>query len=164
MNCWATAWARGSDTFVFFVPDHCLPKLHLVSLRIHDLRELPVLVRLRPANDFDSASAELRNQLAQIVYPIIDHERRVARTEPSALFFRDVPYSETLVLCLVIQPFQNGATEALQRHTKVLLIPSRKFGAIVPAFEEDAADSGNFCHCCFLPSQVLSIVTRPTRK
>src|SRR5215813_5171378 len=76
--------------------------------------------------------------------PVVDHERRVARAEPLAFFFRDVPYREALGL--VIRPFQDRATKALNWHTEMLLVPSCKGNGIVSALEENAADSGNSRH------------------
>jgi hypothetical protein len=43
-----------------------------------------------------------------------------------------------------------------ERLPQVILIPSCKRGAVVSAFEEDAADSGDFRHSC-LHSRELSL-------
>ena len=51
--------AMSSQTFVLFIPEHRLPKLDLVSIRIHDPCELAVLVRFRPADDSDTGRLKL---------------------------------------------------------------------------------------------------------
>src|SRR5436853_1368645 len=145
MHCRA-AWTKTSGGLVLFIPDHRLPQLHLVSLGIHDPRELPVFMRFGAANNFYSVRTELRDHLAEIVNPVVNHERGVAGAEPLAFLFGDVPYGEPFVVGFVILPFQNSAAKALQLHAQVFLIPSHKSGPVVAALEEYTANSRNSRH------------------
>src|SRR5262245_159894 len=87
---WA-ACTRTSGALVLVIPDHRLPQLHFVSVRVHDPRELPVFMRFGALEDFDSACPELRDHLDKIVHPVVDHERRVTGAEPLAFFSCYVP-------------------------------------------------------------------------
>src|SRR5580765_4239406 len=135
-----------SRVLVLLVPGHRLPQFHLVAVRIHDPGELAVFMRLGAADDFDPVRAQLRNQLAEIVDAIIDHERRIAGAEPLAVLARDMPRAHSLVIGLVIRPAQRRAAPGLQRHAQMLLIPGGQRLVVVPALEEDAADSGDSRH------------------
>src|SRR5262245_55906894 len=141
-----TLLLRTSGSLVLFIPQHRLPQLNLVPLRVHDPCELPVFSRFGAFDDFDPARTELLDHLPKIVDPVVDHERRVTRAEPLGFFFCDDPDGESLVLGFVIWPSENSAAKALECHTKMLLIPGRKRGTVAPALEEDSADSGNFRH------------------
>lgn len=65
-------------------------------------------MRFGAGGNFDSACAELRDHLDEVVNPVVDHERRVARAEPVAFFFRDVPYREALVPALLSGHFRTA--------------------------------------------------------
>src|SRR5262245_28650121 len=79
---------------VLLVPQLRLPQLHLVAVRIDDPRELAILVRFRALENLDSAGAEVREQLAQVIDPVVDHERCVAGREPLGVRLRDGPDGE----------------------------------------------------------------------
>src|SRR5262245_13431196 len=74
--------ARTLTGLVLLVPDLRLPQLHLVAVRIDDPRELAVLMRFRAFEDLDSGSPEVREQFAEVIDPVVDHEGRVAGREP----------------------------------------------------------------------------------
>src|SRR5262249_53285037 len=67
---------------VLLVPDLRLPQLHLVAVRIDDPRELAVLMRFRTFEDLDPGRPEVRQKLAQVIDPVVDHKGRVAGREP----------------------------------------------------------------------------------
>src|SRR5262245_33944614 len=75
---------RTSGPLVLGVPVHRLPKLDLVTVRIHDPGERAVLVRFRSADDFHPTRTQLREHLAEVVDPVVDHEGRMTWAEPSA--------------------------------------------------------------------------------
>src|SRR5262245_43092749 len=68
-----------------------LPELHFVAVRIEYPREAAVVVELRPLHDLDAVAPQLRQQRFQIVHAVVDHEARLARAEPLAVFVRHVP-------------------------------------------------------------------------
>src|SRR5262245_35755969 len=135
-----------SGPLVLVVPDHRLPELDLVPIRIHDPRELAVLVRFGSADDFHSARTKLREHLAEVVDSVVDHEGRITWAEPLAVAFRDMPHREAPVLGSVVRPFEDSTSKVLQRHAQMLLIPGCQRGATALALEEDAADSSDLCH------------------
>src|ERR1044072_7235909 len=102
-----------SGGLVLVIPEHRLPELHLVPVRIHDPCELSVFIRLGASDDFDPIRAQLRYQLVKVVNAVVDHERRVTWAEPLAVFSCDTPHSEPLVFGLVIRPSQDRTTKAL---------------------------------------------------
>src|SRR4029077_46746 len=82
------------------------------------------------------------------------HERRLARAEPLAVFFRGMPHGQALIVRLVIRPSADGGAKVFELHAQVLPIPRGERGAVAFALEEDAADSGNLRHPC-LPTDEL---------
>src|ERR1044072_7397075 len=48
---------------VLLIPEFWFPQLYLVSVWIHDPSELPILMRLRATDHFDSSGLELREHL-----------------------------------------------------------------------------------------------------
>src|SRR4051794_17971628 len=68
--------SRTSGALVLVVPHHRLPELDLVSVGVHDPRELAVLVRFGSADDAHAGGTELREHLDEIVDPVVDHEGR----------------------------------------------------------------------------------------
>src|SRR4051794_30035728 len=74
------------------------PQLDLVFVRVHDPRKLAVLVRLGSLEDWHTRRTQLLEQLIEIVDTIVDHEARVARAEPLAVFSRDVPHRHASIL------------------------------------------------------------------
>lgn len=72
-------------------------------------------MRFGAVDDFDSACAELRDHLGEIVNPVVDHKRGVAGAEPLAFLFCDMLYGEPLVFGCVIRPSQDSAAPAFQR-------------------------------------------------
>src|SRR5262245_48399263 len=87
--------ARGTlSALVLVVPEHRLPELDLVPIRIHDPRELAVLVRLGSLQDFHAARTELRQQLAEVVDTVVDHEGGIAGAEPLAVSFCNMPHRQ----------------------------------------------------------------------
>ncbi len=90
----------------------------------------------------------LLQHLAEVIDPVVDHERRMARAEPLAVLLGDVPHGQAVIIGLVVRPFEDGAAKVLQRQAQVRLIPGRQCGVVACALEEDAADSGDLCHRC----------------
>src|SRR6267142_3730882 len=133
-------------SLVLVCPDHRLPQLDLVSLRIDDPGELAVLVRLRPLQDVDAGSLQAGDQLEKIVDPVVDHERRVARPEPFAVPFGDVPGRDAAILGRVVGPPEDRAAELLERYLEMISIPGRESAAVLSRLEEDAADAGDPRH------------------
>src|SRR6185295_9469303 len=131
---------RRSGTLVLVVPDFRLPKLDLVFVRVHDPRKLAVLVRLGSLDGFHTPRTQLLQQLGEVVDPVVDHEGRLAWTEPLAVFVRDMPHRKALLLGLVVRPFEDGPAEVFQRQAQVPLIPRGQGRAVAFALEEDAAD------------------------
>src|SRR4029077_1416195 len=80
-----------SCTLVLVVPEHGLPELDLVPVRIHDPRELAVLGRFGSLDDFHAPCTQLIKQFTEVVDPVIDHEGRGARAEPLAVLSRETP-------------------------------------------------------------------------
>src|SRR5262245_56168676 len=107
--------ADSSSTFVLLVPVHRLPELDLVPIRIQDPRELAVLVRLGSLERFDTARAQLCQQLGEVVDAIVDHEGSAARAEPLRVLLRDMPDSKTAILGAIVGPPENGAAPSFQR-------------------------------------------------
>src|SRR3989442_15969366 len=92
--------------------------------------------------------AQLLQQLAEVVDPVVDHEGRFAWAEPLAVFLRDMPHSEASIIGLVVRPFEDSAAKVFQRHAQVLPIPRCQCSAVAFALEENSADSGNLRHRC----------------
>src|SRR5690606_30381053 len=126
---------------VLLVPEHRPPQLYLAAVRVDDPRELAVLVRFRTPEDLDAGRPEVREQLVQVVDPVVDHERRVAGREPRGVRLRDAPDGEAAVLGPVLPPPQDGAAPRLQPQPQVLLIPRRQCRGIALALEEHAANA-----------------------
>jgi hypothetical protein len=135
-----------SNPLVLLVPNHRLPKLNLISVGINNPRKLPVLVRLRTANYFDSTTLELDQHFIQIIHSIINHEKGVARAEPLAAFLCDVLHREALILCFVVRPFQHCTTKALEGDAEMLLIPGCERFIVTLCYEKDSTNSSNFRH------------------
>src|SRR5690606_41694387 len=91
--------------------------------------------------DLDAGRPEVREQLVQVIGPVVDHERRVAGREPRRVRLRDVPDGEAAVLGAVVGPPQHGAAPRLQRYPQVLLVPCRECLVVALALEEHAADA-----------------------
>src|SRR5690242_4039478 len=79
-----TAFAVRSGIRAVFTPADRFPQLQLVPLGIEDPGELPVLVRLRLADELHASLAQLVDQRIEVVHAIVDHERSLTRAEPLA--------------------------------------------------------------------------------
>src|SRR6185503_4762711 len=143
-----------SSALVLLVPDLRFPQLDFVPIRIQDPRELAVLVRLGSLERFNTARAQLRQQLDEIVDAVIDHEGAPARAEPLTVLLRDMPHGEAAILGAIFRPFEDGAAPSLQRHAQVLAIPGGQRSVVMRALEEDAADSGDLGHRSLLSRKV----------
>src|SRR5690606_5009465 len=124
-----------SGALVLVVPRHRLPEFDLVAVRIHDPRELAVLVRFRTLDDVHAVRAQLHEQFIEVVDPIVDHERGLTRAEPLAVLFRERPYREAAVGCLVVRPSEDRAAPALPGHAEMLPVPRRERGAVALALQ-----------------------------
>src|SRR5580765_951235 len=71
-----------SGTFVPVVPELRFPEFDLVLVGVHDPRKLAVLVRFGSLDDFHACCTQLLQQLAEVVDPVVDHERGPAGAEP----------------------------------------------------------------------------------
>src|SRR5690349_12798376 len=131
-----------------------LPELDLVVVRVHDPGKRAVLGRLGSFDDVDTPGTQLLQQLAEVVDPVVDHEGRFAWAKPLAVFLGDMPHGNASILGLVVRPSEDCAAPVFQHEPQVLLVPRRQCRVVACAFEEDAADAGNFRHvspqepCC----------------
>src|SRR5262252_4833737 len=98
----ARSWIR--STLLLLLVRRRLPELDLVLVGIHDPRELAVLVRVGPLNDGYASGAQLLQNPVEVVDAVIDHERRLAGTEPLAVLPRDMPHRLAAVPGLVVRP------------------------------------------------------------
>src|SRR5436189_73825 len=105
-NPYELAAQRSSRSLVLVIPQLRLPELDLVSVRVHDPRELAVLVRLRSLNDAHARATQLLEQLAEVVDAVVDHEGRLTGVEPLAVFPGDMPHREPSILCRIVRPPQ----------------------------------------------------------
>src|SRR5687768_15663802 len=97
-----------SGSLVLLVPRLRLPELDLVAVRVHDPRELAVLVRFGSLDDRHALRTQLLEQPIEVVDAVVDHERRRARTEPLAVLPRHMPHREASIFGLVVRPSENG--------------------------------------------------------
>src|SRR5262245_24567074 len=135
-----------SALLVLLVQAHRLPQLDLVAVGIGDPGKAPVFVCLRTLDDRDAVAAQLRQQVVEVIHAVVDHEARLARTEPIAFLIRDVPDGEAAVLRLVLWPLQDRAAPRLEHQSQVARIPGSELLVIRPRLEEYAPDSGHSRH------------------
>src|SRR5215217_2109767 len=110
-----------SRALVLVVPQHRLPELDLVLVRVHDPRELAVFMRLGSLDDCHPVRTQLLDQCVHVVDAVVDHERRRARVEPLGVLRRHTPHRHAAVLGRVVRPPENRPAEAFERHAEVLL-------------------------------------------
>src|SRR5438128_4148439 len=123
-----------------------LPEFNFVALWIHDPSEFPVLRVVGLLEHVATFLAECFEKCCQIFDSIVDHERRLARSEVFAVRWTDQPGRSSLGrVAFGVSPGEGRAAPVLNVDPKVLLVPSAQRFRILGA-EEDAANACDSSH------------------
>src|ERR1035441_2464537 len=106
------------------LPVRWLPEFNLVALWIHDPPEFPVFRVVGLFEHIATFLAQCFEKCCQIFDSIIDHERRLARSEVLAVCWTDRPGRRSLGrIAFGVSPVEGRSTPVLNVDPEVLLVP-----------------------------------------
>src|SRR5579862_2630653 len=123
-----------------------LPQFHLVAFWVNDPAELPVFRVVELVQDVAALFSEDREQRAEVIHSVVDHEGSRARRKRITLGRHDGPGRCTVHRLVVrVCPAKGSAAPVLHVDAEVLLVPGLQ-RLWVFGLKEDATNSSNTFH------------------